>query len=86
MTDRTGPSRELLRPFTFPATIDRGAEQSPLPCTVTAISERGARLSVLDVASMPDTFTLSFVGGTKVRRRCTVLSRLPGEIVVEMAR
>jgi hypothetical protein len=64
--------------------IDCGTGQSPVRCTVIAISKGGARLSVLNPESIPDAFTLSFASGMAVQRRCIVVSRGSREVVVEM--
>ena len=84
MKDRTRPWEELGQPVALHATIHCGAEKPSVHCTVTAISERGARLSVPNADSIPDTFMLSFGGGTKVLRQCTVRSRELDHIIVEM--
>jgi hypothetical protein len=55
---------------------------APRACTVTNISDGGARLySEID---MPPTFTLSVSGeGVSLRRECRVIWRLGGELGVE---
>jgi hypothetical protein len=55
-----------------------------MECTVVEIAERTALLSVSDADAVPITFTLTFAGGTRVQRQCTVLSREPGKIAVVM--
>jgi len=70
----------------MPATIHRGDNQSPVDCTVTKISESSALLMVPDADMIPITFTLTFAGGTRVQRHCTVLSREHGQITVVMMR
>ena len=60
------------------------SEVSPLPrtCTITDISEAGARL--FSDIEMPPVFTLSVSGeGVNVRRECRVVWRLGGELGVE---
>jgi hypothetical protein len=60
------------------------SEFSPLPrtCTVTDISEAGARL--YSEIEMPPVFTLSVTGeGFDVQRECRVVWRLGGELGVE---
>jgi PilZ domain len=55
---------------------------APRACTVTNISDGGARL--YSEIEMPPTFTLSVSGeGVNVRRECRVVWRLGGEIGVE---
>jgi hypothetical protein len=71
------------RPVALRGTIYLDAEKSTVECDVTEISDNGARISVPDADSIPDTFTLTFAHGS-VRRRCTVLSRELGQISVEM--
>jgi hypothetical protein len=70
---------EKRHPVSLPATIHRGGDQSPVDCTVTEISERNPDF-------IPDTFMLTLAGGMNVRRRCTVMSREPGEVFVEIRR
>jgi hypothetical protein len=51
---------------------------------VVEIAERTALLSVSDAEAVPVSFILTFAGGTRVQRQCTVLSREPGKIAVVM--
>ena len=80
------PEEDSRQPVTLPAMIHCGAGQPPVICTVRAISEKSARLSVPDADAIPDTFMLSFASATKVMRRCTVVSREQGQIIADMTR
>jgi hypothetical protein len=84
--DHKQPGDDSRQSVTLPTMIHCGAGQSPVQCTVRAISDVSARLSVTNPDSIPDTFTLSFAGATKVLRRCTVVTRESDQIIVEMAR
>jgi hypothetical protein len=50
-------------------------------CTITDISESGARLFVTD-ADLPDQFSLVISGEKQVREECRVVWRLGGEMGV----
>ena len=59
-----------------------GAGALPRTCTVTDISNTGARL--YSETEMPETFTLSLSGeAVNIRRECRVVWRLGGEFGVE---
>jgi hypothetical protein len=83
--DRLESWGERGRPVALRAMIDCGAGHL-VHCTVTVISERGARILVANADGIPTTFTLSFASDMKVRRQCTVLSREPGGISVQTTR
>jgi hypothetical protein len=76
--------KDKLRPLGLAVTIHRGDDHSPVDCTVIDISDKGARLRVPTTDDIPDHFTLIFAGANKVRRRCTVVWRKPGEIGVQI--
>jgi hypothetical protein len=75
---------EFRRATKLQAMIHPGDGQSPMEFTVVEIAERTALLSVSDDNAVPISFTLTFAGGTRVQRHCTVLSREPGKIAVLM--
>ncbi len=79
------PRGEVGRLVAIPAVIQLDVG-STVECIVTEISERGARLSVPNAESIPDTFTLIFVRSATVQRHCTVVSREPGHLSVEMSK
>lgn len=53
-------------------------------CTVTDISDRGARLFVPNL-EVPDQFSLLLSGDKSIRQDCRVVWRLGGEVGVEFA-
>jgi PilZ domain len=75
---RQSPRRSINRVAKFHS----GLGALPRDCTVTDISDCGARLfSELD---MPEQFTLSLSGdGIDIRQECRVVWRLGGEFGVE---
>jgi hypothetical protein len=51
-------------------------------CSVTDISEKGARLGGGEIETLPDSFVLLFTADAKVARKCRVAWRQDGEIGV----
>jgi hypothetical protein len=76
--------KDKLRPLGLVATIRRGKDHSLVDCTIVDISDEGARLLVPTTDDIPDQFTLIFAGANKVRRRCSVIWRKPGEMGVRI--
>ena len=75
---RTAPRRIINRLAEFHGE----GSQFPRTCTVTDLSEKGARL--YSEFEMPPSFTLSVRGeGISIRRECRVIWRLGGELGVE---
>jgi hypothetical protein len=52
---------------------------SPIACTATEISEKGATLIVVSQLGIPDTFELAIAGAEK-RHRCVVAKKAPHKI------
>jgi hypothetical protein len=54
----------------------------PIMCTVADISEAGAGLTLVDIAGIPDTFTLEIKGESKVRACKVVWKKEPHRLGV----
>ncbi|MGD0421758.1 MAG: PilZ domain-containing protein [Xanthobacteraceae bacterium] len=54
---------------------------SPIACTATEISEKGATLIVVSQLGIPDTFELA-IAGVEKRHRCVVAKKAPHKIRV----
>jgi hypothetical protein len=66
--------RHARKPFQWPATIVAGSEP-PRSCTVTDVSESGARLKVDKPDELPEKFILLLTTSGKARRLCRVIWR-----------
>ena len=66
--------KHARKPFHWRATILAGGEQSR-PCTVTDVSESGARLRVDKPNELPEKFTLLLSSMGQARRLCRVIWR-----------
>jgi hypothetical protein len=76
--------KERRRQTKLDATIHSEDGRPLTACAVLEISESTALLSVPDGEAVPITFILTFARGTRVQRRCTVLSREDDRITVLM--
>jgi hypothetical protein len=76
--------KERRRQTKLDATIHSQDGQPLMECAVLEISESTALLSVPAAEAVPISFILTFALGTRVQRRCTVLSREDENITVLM--
>jgi len=67
--------RSRRRPLFYAARIADGSEGPPRICTVSDISESGARVRIETPAPVPDQFILQFAATGTVQRECQVLWR-----------
>ena len=70
------------QPFQLTAFVDLGDSSPPLPCTVTDISESGARISIDGVGAVPVEFSLVMTRNGRLRRHCNVVWRSDAQIGV----
>jgi hypothetical protein len=61
----------------YPAHVEIGGRAAPLNCVICDISALGAKLTVADVAGVPEEFTLV------LRRRCRIVHRFDGQVGVQ---
>jgi hypothetical protein len=67
--------RSVREPVQFPAWVDSGVGSPPQKCTVTDVSEYGARITVEYAALLPKEIWVVFTPNGTVRRRCRVVWR-----------
>lgn len=78
---RTDKRKSLRRPVDCTAWIARPGK--PLEaCALADVSDKGARLAVLDIDSIPDEFMLFLSPRGTPRRRCRVAWRANGQVGV----
>jgi hypothetical protein len=77
-----GNRKEIRKPVGIPGRIVL-SEGAPIECTLQDISQGGAKLSVLDLRAIPDTFVLLLSSSGSVRRNCKVVRRAMGEVGVQ---
>ena len=68
------------------ARIDLGDGAQPHVCTISDVSEAGARLYVKGMKDLPESFDLMLVAGGAVRRRCRIIWRSEGQVGVQFLR
>src|SRR5437867_3254226 len=78
-----GLRKSARKDVKYPAWVDADDGSSPRTCTVSDVSQTGARLAIENPNDIPDEFTLLLTGGGTVRRRCRVVRRSDGEIGVQ---
>jgi hypothetical protein len=76
--------KDRRRQTKLDATIHSEDGHPLMECAVLEISESTALLSVPDAEAVPISFILTFARGTRVQRRCTVLSQEDENITVLM--
>jgi PilZ domain len=71
------------RQFHYNARILTGEKTSPIACSISDISESGARLTLEHDAEVPETFMLLLTANGGARRHCRVVWRTDLTIGVE---
>ncbi len=66
--------KHARKPFRWPAKII-AANDAPQSCTVTDVSESGARLNIAKPNELPEKFVLLLTTSGKARRLCRVIWR-----------
>lgn len=66
-----------------PAWVEVGDGSPPRSCTLSDVSQTGAKLAIENPSDIPAEFTLLLTGDGTVRRRCRVMRRANGEIGVQ---
>lgn len=74
--------RSVRRDLTYQVWIVYGEHKRAVPCTISNISESGARLCLPFNGDVPEHFVLMLTGSGRVRRKCTVAWRSTLEIGV----
>jgi len=67
--------RKPRRQFHYTARIIAGKNAPPIACSISDISERGARLALEGDGEVPDTFILLLTADGGARRHCRVVWR-----------
>jgi hypothetical protein len=80
---RAGLRKSARKDLQHPAWVDAGDGSSPRSCTMSDVSQTGARLTIENPADVPDEFTLLLTGDGSVRRQCRVMRRIDREIGVQ---
>ena len=82
LRSKTELRKHARKPFHWRATIIAGSG-SPRPCTVSDVSESGARLKVDRPGELPEKFILLLTASGKTRRLCRVIWRSKKEAGVK---
>lgn len=67
--------RSERTPSNYSARADFGDGSEPLPCLISDISNRGARLTLIDADEFPEKISLVLSYDGEVRQRCRVVWR-----------
>jgi len=80
---RSDKRREERHKLNAPAWIKADGEAGPRDCTVVDISTGGARLELVDIDTIPDTFSLMLSKHGQPRYQCNVVWKAAAEVGVE---
>jgi hypothetical protein len=83
---RTEMRKHRRQPLHYPAVILLGPDRPPIPCTLSDISNSGAKITLSDEQELPDRFILVLSRGGNTRRNCRVVWREDGRTGVEFFR
>jgi hypothetical protein len=67
--------KNARRQFHYTARIIAGKNTPPITCSISDISERGARIALEGDGEVPDTFILLLTADGGARRQCRVVWR-----------
>jgi len=67
--------KNLRRPFHYNAKILVDKSTPPIPCSISNVSEKGARLALEDAGELPDSFVLLLTANGGARRHCRIIWR-----------
>ena len=84
--DKSELRRSKRKALRYTANILTNKDGSTCPCTISDISETGARLLLYDDCELPDTFVLLLTSNGKAQRFCNLVWRDGKTIGVKVLR
>jgi hypothetical protein len=71
------------QPLHYPAWVVLGPDRAPLKCSLSDVSNSGAKIAISDDQELPEEFMLILSPGGGTRRNCRVVWREGGRLGVE---